>query len=166
MFRNPITCTIAEFLTMIGIEVIPSRLQGECFLPGIRVDEGRLLVDEQTLEYPGDLLHEAGHLALVPAMVRASLSGEVNVPGEDMDAMEVKATAWAYAAINHLGLDPAILFHQGGYKGKSEGLLFTYQAGVYLGAFGLEQAGMTATGKLARELNVAPYPSMLKWLKD
>ncbi|HEX8722923.1 MAG TPA: hypothetical protein VF736_20055 [Pyrinomonadaceae bacterium] len=166
MFENPVTNRIAGFLNSIGIEVIPARLGDECFLPGIRVERGRLLVDESRLTYPGDLLHEAGHLAVAPAWVRASLGGEVVIPGADMNAVEAHATAWAYAAVTHIGLDPAVLFHAGGYDGKSQGLLFTFGVGVYPGAYGLQQAGMTASPAEARELGVAPYPHMLKWLRD
>lgn len=166
MFRDHLTNRIAEFLCAIGIEVAPVRLEHDPFLPGILIERGRLLVDESRLTYPGDLLHEAGHLAVAPQSVRHSLSGEVVIPGADMDAVEVQVTAWAYAAIVHLGLDPKILFHGGGYRGKSEGLLFTYGLGVYPGAYGLQLAGMTATGEAARQLGVAPYPHMLKWVRD
>jgi hypothetical protein len=158
---------LCEFLDEIGIEVVPARLlEGECFLPGIRVEGGKLYVDESGLTYPGDLLHEAGHLAVAPGEVRPGLSGEVIIPGADMNAVEAHVTAWAYAAITHLGLNAEILFHEGGYRGKSQGLLFTYRAGVYLGANGLQAAGMTALGNVAHELGVAPYPHMLKWLRD
>ncbi|MFN2599373.1 MAG: hypothetical protein ABR563_19565 [Pyrinomonadaceae bacterium] len=166
MFEDELTSRIAEFLNRAGIEVVPARLEGDCFLPGVRVERGRLLVDECRLTYPGDLLHEAGHLAVAPAALRHSLSGEVLIPGADMDAVEAQATAWAYAALRHLGLDARVLFHEGGYAGKSAGLIFTYTAGVYPGAFDLQTLGLTATGELARTLNVAPYPHMLKWLRD
>lgn len=166
MFLNTVTNRIADFLNSIGIGVEPVRLNGEGFLPGILVESGRLLVDEAELSYPGDLLHEAGHLAVAPGDVRPRLGGEVVIPGADMNAVEVLATAWAYAAITHLGLDPKILFHEGGYRGMSKGLLFTYGVGVYPGAYGLQEIGMTATSPLARELGVAAYPHMLKWLRD
>lgn len=166
MFQNPLTSRISEFLKAIGIEVVPARLEGECFLPGIRVENGKLLVDESKLTYPGDLLHEAGHLAVAPSDVRPDLSGEVIVPGADMSAVEEQVTAWAYAAITHLGLDPKMLFHEGGYRGKSRGLLFTYSVGVYPGAYGLQLIGMTATVNVARESGIAPYPNMLKWMRD
>lgn len=165
-FQNPTTNTIADFISSIGVGVVPAEFDGECFLPGIRVENGKLLVDEAKLTYPGDLLHEAGHLAVAPGSLRPTLTGEVIIPGADMNAVEVQATAWAYAAIIHLGLDPKILFHDGGYDGKSEGLLFTYGAGVYPGAFGLQSIGMTAVGASARELEVDAYPHMLKWLRD
>ena len=165
-FQNSLTTGIVEFLTAIGIEVVPTRLEGDGFLPGILVEGGRLLVEEARLTYPGDLLHEAGHLAVAPGSVRPGLGGEVLIPGADMTAVEAHVTAWAYAAVVHLGIDPKVLFHEGGYRGQSQGLLFTYGSGVYPGAHGLQEAGMTATGEVARELGVAPYPNMLKWVRD
>jgi hypothetical protein len=83
-----------------------------------------------------------------------------------MNAVEVQVTAWAYAATVRLGLDPRVLFHEGGYRGKSKGLIVTYTRGVYPGVHGLLQAGMTATSDAARKLGVAPYPHMLKWIRD
>ena len=166
MFHNALTAKIADFLTRIGIETVPEKLNDECFLPGILVKNGRLLVDETRLEYPGDLLHEAGHLALAPANVRPDLSGEVVIPDIEINAVEAYVTAWAYAAVVHLDLEPRILFHSGGYKGKSESLIFTFGCGVYPGANGLENFGLTANGENARNLGVAPYPNMLKWVRD
>ncbi len=166
MFRNPLTNKISDFLNSIGIEVLSEKLDDECFLPGIVVEKGKLLVDEEELKYPGDLLHEAGHLALAPAIVRTDLSGEVVIPDIDINMVEAYVTAWAYAAVIHLGLEPRILLHEGGYKGKSESLIFTFSVGVYPGANGLENFGMTATGENARKLGVAPYPNILKWMRE
>ncbi|HEX8637578.1 MAG TPA: hypothetical protein VF692_05915, partial [Pyrinomonadaceae bacterium] len=112
------------------------------------------------------LLHEAGHLAVIPGNLRATLSGEVNVPNADMDAIESHAVAWSYAAVVHLAIDPRIVFHDGGYRQCSERLILTYSCGVYPGANGLEQVGMTATGDRAKIVGVPPYPYMLKWLRD
>jgi hypothetical protein len=138
----------------------------EGFLPGIRVDRGGLVVDEARLEYPGDLLHEAGHIAMAPPDVRPSLSGAIDVPGLDMASLEVAAVAWSYAAAVAPGIDPAEVFHSGGYRGKSAGLLTTFRAGVYPGAHLLEAAGLTATPARAQALGVEPYPHMLRWLRD
>jgi hypothetical protein len=166
MFQDGLVSRIAGFITEIGIEVVPSQLEQGSFLPGILVLNGKLLVDETKLIYPGDLLHEAGHLAVAPADVRHNLSGEVIIPGADMKAVEAQATAWAYAASIHLGLDTRVLFHEGGYRGQSEGLIFTYGAGVYPGAYGLQELGMTAGPEIAERLGVAGYPHMLKWMRD
>lgn len=166
MFQDELVNRIAGFLTEVGIEVAPARLSQDSFLPGIQVLNGRLLVDETKLIYPGDLLHEAGHLAVAPGDLRHDLSGEVIIPGVDMNEVEAQATAWAYAATIHLGLDTRLLFHEGGYRGQSEGLIFTYGAGVYPGAFGLQEMGMTAGREMARRLGVAEYPRMLKWMRE
>jgi hypothetical protein len=93
------------------------------------------------------------------------MTGDVAVPGLDMDALEKAAIPWSYAAALAIGIDPALVFHDGGYRGKARGLLNTYGVGVYPGAHLLEQAGMTATGERARALGVSPYPHMLRWLR-
>lgn len=147
---------IAAWLRGIGIEVEPARLGAECFLPGIAVDRGRLLVDEARLTWPGDLLHEAAHIAVAPPAARPRMTGDVAIEGLDMDRLEKAAIPWSYAAALAIGVDPALVFHGGGYRGKSEGLLRTYGFGVYPGANLLVEAGMTT-----REL----YPRMLRWLR-
>jgi len=110
-------------------------------------------------------LHEAGHLAVAPGELRPELSGEVVLPGFNMDAVESQAIAWSYAACVYLHLDPALVFHEKGYKGKSEALLLNFRLGVYVGVNGLREAGMASTNQ-ARELGSEPYPHMLKWLND
>lgn len=157
---------IVDFLTGIGLEVIATRLDPKTFLPGIQVEKGKILFDRDKLTYPGDLLHEAGHLALATGEVRPTLSGEVILPDAPMESVEVSAIAWSYAAILHLELDPTIVFHQGGYRGASDKLMFNFSLGVYVGIGGLQDAGLTAIGDKARELDVLPYPRMIKWLRD
>jgi hypothetical protein len=154
MFDNEAARTIAAFLCEIGIDVIPSKLDGGTFLPGVRVDRGRLLADEAALAWPGDLLHEAGHLAVAPADARERISDDGADSGIDMGALEVPATAWAYAATLHLRLAPSVLFHAGGYRGQSEGLIRTYSFGVYPGAHKLVEWGMAVR-----------YPHMTRWLR-
>jgi hypothetical protein len=165
-FENELTKRITDFLTEIGLEITYAPLDDKTFLPGILVEKGRIVVDETKLKYPGDLLHEAGHLAVAPSRLRSGLSGEVFLPEVNMDAVEAQAIAWSYAAIIYLGLDPEIVFHKGGYKGNSEGLLLSFRLGAYIGVNGLQEAGMTATANMAHELGVLPYPHMLKWLRD
>jgi hypothetical protein len=154
------------FLHEIGIDVELTVLTGTLFLPGILVQNGKLLVDQRQLDYPGDLLHEAGHLAVVPASLRGHLSGEVSLPGVNIDAIEAQAMAWSYAALTKLGLDPGTVFHEGGYKGQSESLLLNFSLGVFIGVSSLQEWGMTATAERASTLGVQPYPHMLRWLRD
>ena len=165
-FQNELTNTIAVFIRNIGIEVTAGTLTDDTFLPGIKILRGGLVVDELKLKFPGDLLHEAGHLAVAPANLRSALSDEVNLEGINMDVIESMAIGWSYAAAVHLGLDPSVVFHSQGYKGKSEQLLFNFRIGVFIGAAGLAEAQMTAIGATAQSLNVPAYPHMLKWLRE
>jgi hypothetical protein len=164
-FKDNLTQKIADFLIEIGIEIVSGSITRETFLPGILVVQGKLLIDENKLLWPGDLLHEAGHLAVAPAALRPTLTGEVILPDVNLDAIESQAMAWSYAATLHLGLDPKTVFHEGGYRGHAMDLLRNFEVGVPLGVNGLQEAGMTVAGNAARE-GVPPYPHMRKWLRD
>ena len=159
--------TIVAFLRGIGIAVELAELSpGDCFLPGIRVERGGLLVDEADLAWPGDLLHEAGHVAVAPAALRERLTGDVDVPGLDMHALEFAAVPWSYAAAVAVGIDPALVFHEGGYRGHSPGLLRTFAFGVPPGLRYLEEAGMAFGPLRAKERGVEPYPHMVRWVRE
>lgn len=166
LFQNDLTQTIADFLTEIGIPTVSAKLDEETFLPGIAVKNGGLLVDEEKLAFPGDLLHEAGHLAVAPADLRGELSDEVVLPGINADVLEAQAIAWSYAACVHLEIDPRVVFHEGGYKGKAESLLFGFSLGMFVGLNGLEANKMTFSERTAHETGVLPFPAMQKWLRD
>lgn len=161
-----VTDRILDFLRSIGLPVRDGDAGGDAFLPGVRVDAGGLVVDRAHLRWPGDLLHEAGHLAVLPPSHRAAMSDALAGHDEVPHAGEMEATAWAYAATVALGLDPAVLFHAGGYHGRSADLVQTYALGVYPGAHGLVQAGMASTGEQARQRGEAPYPHMRRWLRE
>ena len=166
MYKDPLTRQIIDFLTGIGLEVRPRKIEGESFLSGIFIENGVLFVDEDRLEYPGDLLHEAGHLAVAPGHLRGLLSDEVDLPEFNMDSIEAGAIAWSYAAAIYIGLDPRVVFHEGGYKGSSSGLLMNFALGAYIGLNILEEAQMALGENLARQAGTAPFPAMLKWLRD
>lgn len=160
-----LTARIAAFLRQIGLDVVEAPLaEHDGFLPGIRIDHGRLLYDPARLRWPGDLLHEAGHLAVAPAAIRARMSDALEGV-EVAHGGEVEAMAWSYAAIRALDLDPSVLFHAGGYHGQSPSLIQTYALGVYPGCHGLALAGLTLIGEAARAGGVPPYPHMVRWLR-
>lgn len=159
-----LTDTIIGFLSSIGIVPRLTTLPSSTLLPGVTIASGSLLVDPDRLIWPGDLLHEAGHLAVAPAELRSSMNGELPEL-EALHAGEVEATAWAFAATVAIGLDPSVLFHEGGYGGKSSGLAFTYSIGGYPGAGGLREAGMTLSTADAAGTGISPYPHMIRWLR-
>ncbi len=156
------TRTIVAFLTEIGLEVTAAPITEPAFLPGILVSHGGLVVDEAQLLHPGDLLHEAGHLAVVSSEKRRTLHHNVGKQA----AEEMMAIAWSYAALVHLGLPPEVVFHPDGYRGGSQSLIENFTQGRYFGVPTLQWLGLTAEPKQARELGVPPYPHMLKWLCD
>jgi hypothetical protein len=159
---NPLTSRMAGFLRSIGLETTPAVLAEAGFLDGLMISHGVLLIDEGRLAYPGDLLHEAGHLAVVPGAQRKLLSGNAGGdPGEEMAAI-----AWSYAAALYLGIDPAVVFHPNGYSGGSQAILLNFSQGRYFGVPMLEWFGLTADKKTAALRQVSRYPHMLKWLRD
>ena len=79
-FKDSITTTIVNFLVDIGLGVRSGRISGQTFLPGIMIEQGTLRIDEAQLKYPGDLLHEAGHLALRQVHL-GRWRGEARPPG-------------------------------------------------------------------------------------
>ena len=150
---------ILAFLRAVGIEVREAPVAGDAFLPGVCIEGGALRVDRATLRWPGDLLHEAGHIAVTPAALRPALPGVLDALPVDAHGGEVEATAWAWAALVAIGLEPAVLFHEGGYHGRSAGLVQMFSLGVYPGAHGLAKAGMAGG-------DGPPYPAMRRWLRD
>lgn len=151
---------IVRFLVDIGLTVRTEPVEKPTPLPGITIDRGTLVVDRAKLQYPGDLLHEGGHLAVSPAEERARIVGDA---GSD-PAREMTAIAWSYAALRHLELDPGVVFHEGGYRGGSQSLIDNFSAGRYFGVPVLQWLGMTADAKRAADLGIEPFPFMTRWL--
>ncbi len=155
-FTDPLVARIAAFLRSIGIPVEGAALEDETFLPGIAVVNGGLRVDPSRMAWPGDLLHEAGHLACGdPARRDEGVSDD---PGEEMAAL-----AWSFAAATHLGLDPSVPFHQGGYRGGGAWLAETFSRGGYVGVPMLAMWGLTHEPHRAKTAGAPPYPHMLAW---
>jgi hypothetical protein len=159
MFANPLTRLLADFIRSIGIELQAAELPHSTFLPGIDIRNGVILVDEVRLAHPGDLLHEAGHLAVADPAERnaARLSPS--------DGDEIAAIAWSWAALKHLGLDPAIVFHPQGYRGGSQAFIENFSLGRTFGQPLLQYYGMTFESKTAAANGAAPFPHMLRWVR-
>ena len=157
MFANAETERIAAFVRGIGIDVRAEPLPEGTFLPGLDIRHGVVVVDEEKLAYPGDLLHEAGHVAVAPPEQRRDPVLSPN------DGDEMAALAWSYAAARHLGLDAGVVFHSHGYKGDGPWLAETFSNGGTIGVPLLQWYGMTADPAAARD--VEPYPHMLRWVR-
>jgi len=165
-FRSKLTSTIVSFLREVGLSVASGNVDDETFLPGIQVVAGGLVVDEAKLKHPGDLLHEAGHLAVTPLATRADLNGQVEAPDANADIIEAAAICWSYAASLYLDIDPKAVFHDDGYRGRPQNLLLNFRLGVFPGVHELVSAGMTQTGINSDDADSSPFPAMKKWLRD
>ena len=145
----PDVARITAFLERIGIPVL-SEPVANTLLPGATVRRGALVFDPASLPWPGDLLHEAGHIAVTDPELRACQEEVSEDPAEEMAAM-----AWSYAAAIEIGLDPACIFHDGGYKGGGGSYLSSYTGGGEgIGVPMLRWFGMTTD-----------FPAMTRWLR-
>ena len=161
-FNDATTCRIAAFIQEIGIPVRARDIPERTFFPGMKIELGELLIDETRLKHPGDLLHEAGHLAVLTERQRSEIDGDVGPEGGG----ELMALAWSYAACLHLGLPASVVFHEDSFQGGAETMIDNFAHGRYLGVPGLQRHGLTADAKRAADRGVPPYPAMLAWLRD
>ena len=157
-FADPTVSAIAAFLDRIGIPVIAEAVPGDSLLPGATVRDGALVFDPERLPYPGDLLHEAGHIAVTDPALRPTLCEVPSDPGEEMAAI-----AWSYAAALEIGIDPAIVFHDDGYQGGGGYLLPAFADGGGPGVPMLQYYEMTLMQHPAAA--AAPFPAMRRWLR-
>ncbi|MDN3670646.1 hypothetical protein QWY93_15085 [Echinicola jeungdonensis] len=157
MSNSLYTINILSFLNQIDIKVIETALKEDTFLPGIKIDKGRLLYDPDKLEHPGDLLHEAGHMALMTPKEAVLIEGNVadfRPPGQDD---EIGVQAWTFAAVLHLDLPPEVVFHDAGYHGESQWLMELFQSGKYPGLSLLAWMGLCEESK---------FPKMKRWVRE
>lgn len=148
--------TIVAFLRGIGIEVDTAALPEDGFLPAIAVRDGRLLYDPERLQYPGDLLHEGGHIAVTDPALRRTVS-EFDSNGGD----EMAAIGWSYAAALAAGIDPRVVFHDQGYRGGGQAILENFAEERFLGVPMLQYYGLARRQGDEGE----QYPAMIKWLR-
>ena len=146
---------LADHARSLGVAVefgdVPD---GSSFLAGVTVRDGTLVIDRERLPWPGDILHEAAHIATAPPSRRGALNGKLTVtPAEEMAAL-----AWSYAAAVAAGIDPHIVFHEGGYRNGGAHLVSQYASGMPPGGPGapmLQWWGMTTT-----------FPGMTHWIRQ
>ena len=149
-----------RFLAEIGLETSEAPLPDNTFVPGIYIAHGRLVIDPAKLLYPGDLLHEAGHLAVTPPAERALLTGNIMAgkPAQvGTDGEEIGAMLWSYAASEAMGLPPEVVFHPHGYRNASTWIVDNFRQGIYPGLPLLVWMGLTTT---------AAFPRMTRWLRE
>ncbi|MDQ0466076.1 hypothetical protein QO010_003869 [Caulobacter ginsengisoli] len=157
--RQALTERICTFIREVGFEVRAEALTGPTGLPGMTIRHGVILYDPATDYAPGDLLHEAGHLAVCRPELRDT--PEMEASGAD----ELSATAWSFAAARHLGLPTEVVFHPTSFKGEGPNMAECFDAGLYYGTPLLQLYGMTLEAKRATADGPPPFPHMLRWVR-
>ena len=150
------TAAIVQFLNSININVIEKELPQDCFLPGLSILGTTILIDFEQLKYPGDILHEAGHIAVTENKIRHLIGTKDMETTWPTDGEEIAAILWSFAACTHLQLPLELLFHPNGYKGGSEWLIDQFTIKNYIGLPLLEWMGLSTKEE---------FPSMKKWLR-
>lgn len=63
-FSDSLVMKLVTFVRSIGIEVQACPINWKTRFPGLEIRSGAVLVDEKQLIHPGNILHEAGHIAV------------------------------------------------------------------------------------------------------
>jgi len=148
---------LVEFISSVGIAVKEGNTGDDTFVPGLDIRYGTIIFDRERLLYPGDLLHEAGHIAVAEAAERGSLMGNVTDNKPERQGEELAAILWSYAACQKTGIPSAVVFHPNGYKGDSSWFLDNFKNEVFIGLPLLVWMQLTTAEQ---------YPVMTKWLRD
>lgn len=153
---------ILQFLNEININVVEQELDDACFLPGLSLKKNAILLDRKRLKYPGDLLHEAGHLAVTEEDKRKWMGTDQMPDSWPGHGEEIGAILWSYAALRHLNIPATVVFHANGYKNDSEWLIEQFENENYIGLSLLEWMGLCNSNK---EKGLPVFPQMIKWLR-
>lgn len=156
---------VLSFLDEIGIEVREQELKGDYFLPGLKLEKGVVYVDLSRILSIGDILHEAGHLAVTESKLRPLIGTEQMSVEWPTSGDEIATIIWSFAAASHLKIPLEVLFHPQGYKGESEWLIESFFSGNYIGLPLLEWMNLCFAEGNQPE-NTAPFPNMTQWLRD
>ncbi len=149
--------SIVNFLNSIHINVIEVELLEDTFLPGLNLKGASVLLDRMKLKYPGDLLHEAGHIAVTEKKLRPLIGAKEMGIDWPTNGDEIAAILWSYAASYHLNLNLEVVFHPNGYKNDSEWLIEQFNNKNYIGLPLLEWMGLCTKEE---------FPKMKKWLRQ
>lgn len=153
--QNTITIMV-NFLNSINVPVLEKKLPDDTFLPGLSVLGNSVLMDRSKLKYPGDLLHEAGHIAITEEEMRPFIGTAKMRADWPTDGEEIATILWSYAASFFLNLDLRIVFHPNGYKENSEWLIEEFTNKNYMGLPLLEWMSLC---------DKEEFPKMKKWLR-
>lgn len=165
-----------SFLRSIGLEIREGDVCTASFLPNITIKDGALIYNDKC--DVSDILHEAGHLAAIPTKYRTMCQADMkeSIPAiweKAMKAGEIEpdspmycaliqssdpeATAWAWAAGRHIGLEPEEIIRDHQYEGTGADIRAMLAVNCYCGINGLRAAGMVAS--------IKTFPQLKQWVQ-
>lgn len=159
MERDEVIRRCYAFVKSIGLEVDERPISGKTFTPGITIEGKKLIVDREQLKYTGDLLHEAGHIALLDKEQRANVNGDATMGKKETEGYELGVLCWSYLAAISAGVPPESVFHPDGYKGESDWLLENFGNKKYIGLPLLQWMGIV-------ERDSGTEPKVVCWLRE
>ncbi|MGP1715658.1 MAG: hypothetical protein ACTS9Y_00635 [Methylophilus sp.] len=161
---------VNSFIESIGIKVIKVESLQNGFMDDIEIVNGSIYITTNT--QVSNLLHEAGHLAIIPANLRHMANGDLDESFDGIFKMtshldpehpiqkvliqcsDPEATAWAWAIGQHLGIPDDQIIRDEDYDGEGKSIRWMLKCGKYFGIHGLAASGMTSVGS---------YPNMVIW---
>jgi hypothetical protein len=158
-FRDPLVNRLVDFVRSVSIEVRACTVDWKTQFPGLEIRAGAVLVDESRLLHPGNILHEAAHIAIHDPASR------YNEKFSPRKGEELSALAWSYAGVVHLCLSSDLVFYPGSFHGWDKALIENFSEGRYAGVPLLQCNGMAVEPRLAAERGIEPYPHMLRWVR-
>jgi hypothetical protein len=152
------------------------------FFPGISVRNGTLAVGPDCVV--SDLLHEGGHLAVVPAQFRAYLNGNVgsglhrmldeigalDLHPDDLlyratiQASDPEVQAWGWACGEHLGIPEDLRILDSEFDGEGAVMRQALSMNCHAGINGLAHAGFCLARRV-RGLEKPAYPKLSHWIQ-
>lgn len=153
-----------EFLNEIGIENRFTEDEFASFLPGVRIEQGVLVINRSQLLCPGDVLHEAGHLACLPPQKRAEANDNITESLGQEYSFEMAVILWTFAAATKLSIPLEQIFHSQAYKGESSWLIEQLETGNFIGLPLLQWLGLAPSDTDVQK-GYEPFPAMLRWTR-
>lgn len=169
-----------SFLQSIGLPTMVGTVPESSFLPNIFIRHGTIQVTSGVLI--GDLLHEAGHLAVVPSRFRPLMHGalyrsfdqifeqlaNLEPTHPDVIAMlhaeDTAATAWSWACGVHLGVAHDDIITTEAFDGDGAGIRSMLSRHQYIGIHALQGSGFCAAHGLCNP-KLPVFPRLAFWAK-
>lgn len=176
---------IIDFARSIGLLIhTQSRISSDSFVPNVLIQKGEIFVNPELVTV-SDLLHECGHLALIPKIYRTYFSGnlykgfDIYLSGTtEIDSLsyylmqasdDAGVTAWSWAVGKHFNIPDEDIIEDCSYDHSGEFVRHELRSGWHSGVSGLHYAKYTAKNDLRLVKTGTPknvFPAMDFWTAD